>query len=207
MWINYINHSHVGMFELGENDACPFIRGESIDFVPGNSDNIDLYSKWINDPKVRKYSRNEIPLTIEEVKKRFFPTEEKEKRWKETITFELWHKKDEKIIGVVGLSHINWYTRWANAFITIGEPEYWDQRIATEATKMLLKYAFDELNLYKIRAGIAIKNEGSWRVAEKAGFTFEGIFKDDFYVDGEYVDEKVFCYLKADWIKTKEKLM
>ena len=190
---------------MGEKEAYPFIEGEIIDFIPNNIDNIDLYAKWINDPKVRKYSRNEIPLTTEEVKKRYFPPQEKENKWRNTIAFELWHKKDKKTIGVVGLSHINWITQWANAFLMIGEIRYWNQNIATEATKMLLKYAFDELNLYKIRAGIAINNEGSWRVAEKAGFTFEGILKHDFYVDGEYVDEKVYCYLKTDWIKTKEK--
>jgi len=192
------------MLILEEKEVFTFIEGNTVDFVPCNSDNIGLYAKWINNPKVRKYSRNELPLTIEEVRKRYFPPEEKENSWRETIAFEVWHKKDEKIIGVTGLSHIKWITGWANAFLMIGEVSYWNQNIATDATKMLLKYGFDELNLHKISAGIAVDNEGSWRVAEKTGFIFEGIVKHDFYVDGRYLDGKKYYYLKEDWIKKRE---
>ena len=190
---------------MEEKEIFPFIKGENIDLIANNPDDIDLYAKWINDPKVRIYSRNEIPLTIEEVKKRYFSPEEKDKRWKQDISFEIWHKKDKNVIGVVGLSHIRWITGWANAYLMIGETSYWNQDVATEATGMLLKYAFDELNLYKISAGIAVENKGSWRVAEKAGFTFEGIVKHDFYVDGKYVDTKKYYYLQEDWNKRKNK--
>ena len=191
------------MLILEDKEVFTFIEGDIIDFVPCNSGNLDLYAKWINDPKVRKYSRNELPLTIEEVKKRYFPPKEKENTWRETISFELYHKKDKKIIGVTGLSHIKWITGWANAFLMIGELSYWNKNLATEATKMLLKYGFDELNLHKISAGIAVDNKGSWRVAEKTGFIFEGILKHDFYVDGKYLDTKKYYYLKEDWIKIK----
>jgi len=188
---------------LEEKEAYPFIEGKTINFVVTNPDNTNLYAKWINDPEVRIYSRNEMPLTIEEVKKRYFGSQEKENTWRETIAFELYHKKDEKIIGVIGLSHIKWITGWANAFLLIGEVSYWNKNIASEATKMLLKYGFDELNLHKISAGIAVNNEASWRVAEKTEFTFEGIVKHDFYVDGKYLDTKMYYYLKEDWIKKK----
>ncbi len=185
---------------MGEKKAYTFIEGENIDLIPKNPDNASLYAKWINDPKVRKYSRYVLPLTIEEVKKRWFkPRESGDGR--EEVSFEIWHKNDQKTIGVVGLSHINWYTRWANAFIQIGERDYWRKNIATEAAKLIVKYAFDELDLNKLGAGIAVPNVGSWRAAEKVGFTFEGISKKEFYVGGEYIDVKEYHYFKEDWIK------
>ena len=202
-WITYITQSHVETFKLGEKEAYPFIEGKTVDFIAINPDNIGLYAKWINDPKVRIYSRNEMPLTTEEVKKRYF-SQENNKGWREMIAFELWHKQDQKTIGLTGLTHIRWTARWANAFLQIGETSYWNQNIATEATKMLLTYAFDELDLNRISATIAVHNAGSWRVAEKAGFTFEGISKHEDYVDGEYVDVKLYHYLKEDWMKLEE---
>ena len=188
---------------MGEKEAYTFIEGENIDLIPINPDNLGLYAKWINDPKVRKYSRNVLPLNLEEVKKRWFEPQE-HRGGRDTIAFEIWHKKDKKTIGVVGLNHINWFSRWANIFAQIGETSYWSQNIATEATQLLLKYAFNELDLNKLSAGIAVHNVGSWKVAEKSGFSFEGISKSEFYVDGEYVDVKVYYYFKEDWMKLKE---
>ena len=45
---------------------------------------------------------------------------------------------------------------------------------------------------------------GSWSVAEKLGFTLEGIEKESKYVDGKYLDNKTFRLLKEDWIKRKK---
>jgi RimJ/RimL family protein N-acetyltransferase len=188
---------------MEENEPCPFIEGKEIDLIPNNPNNVSLYAKWINDPKVRKYSRNELPLTLEEVKKRWFKPREPGERRKE-IAFEIWHKNEKETIGVVGLSNINWFTRWANAFIQIGEKRFWSQNIATEATMLLLKYAFDELDLHQLSAGIAVPNVGSWRVAEKAGFIFQGISKSRDYVDGEYVDLKFYSYFQEDWMNLRK---
>jgi RimJ/RimL family protein N-acetyltransferase len=41
-------------------------------------------------------------------------------------------------------------------------------------------------------------------VAEKAGFVLEGVEKKTIYIDGEYVDARVYRYLKEDWLKLKK---
>ncbi|MHA2130715.1 MAG: GNAT family N-acetyltransferase, partial [Promethearchaeota archaeon] len=160
------------------------------------SNHADLYVKWKNDPIVRKYARNVIPQTLDEQKKRF---ERKPVRVPDHISFEIWHKIDKKPIGMIGLGHIDWVNGWANGYAQIGEKDYWNKNIATEATKLLIEYAFNELNLHKIHGGVAIENIGSWSVAEKLGFTLEGIERDEFYVDGKYIDNKTYCILKEDW--------
>jgi RimJ/RimL family protein N-acetyltransferase len=186
-----------------EFEYFPFIKGEVIDLCPRSSKHISYYIRWKNDPIVRKYFRNMIPITLEEQKKRF---ESRDQKIKEHISFDIWHKNDKKPIGVVGLSYINWVNGWANAFLHIGEKEYWGRDIATEATKLLLEYAFNELNLYKIHGDAAVDNKASWSVAEKLGFVFEGIEKDEFFVDGKYIDSKVYRLTKEDWVKrNKEK--
>jgi RimJ/RimL family protein N-acetyltransferase len=179
-------------------DHFPFIQGKNLDLCAPNSRNAKLYAKWKNDPIVRRYSRNVIPRTIDEQKKRFESGKEK---FREHITFEIWHKKDKKAIGRIGLGWIDWINGWANAYIWIGEKEYWGKNIATEATELLINYAFKELNLNKLHGGVAIENVGSWSVAEKIGFILEGIEREEMYVDGKYIDNKTFCILKEDWLK------
>jgi RimJ/RimL family protein N-acetyltransferase len=184
-----------------EPEIFPFIRGSKIDLCPRNSKYVDLYIKWKNDPKVRKYARNVIPRTIDEQKQRFETSRE---GLSEHISLDVLHKEDKKPIGQIGLNHIDWVNGWANAFLQIGEPDYWNKDIGTEATELILNYAFNELNLNKIHGGMAVENIGSSKVAEKIGFIFDGIRKHEMYVDGKYLDSKTFRILKEDWLKSKK---
>jgi len=56
---------------MGENVI--FIQGEHIDLLVKNIENVKLYHKWVNNPVVRKYLSVEIPLSLEEIKKEWFP--------------------------------------------------------------------------------------------------------------------------------------
>lgn len=190
-----------GSKEKNDIKSFPFIEGKTINLCAHNSEHINLYVKWMNDPKVRIYARNIMPIRVEDVKKWFEP---REGRISNFVIFELWHKKDKKPIGTAGLGHIDWVNGWANAFLSIGEPEYWNKSIATEATELLVEYAFNELNLNKLYGGVCVENIGSWSVAEKIGFEFEGIQEDEFFVDGKYLGVKAYSLLKEDWLKKKK---
>jgi RimJ/RimL family protein N-acetyltransferase len=187
-----------------KNEGVPvFIDGKTISLIPPNSDHVNLYFKWLNHSKVRKYARWELPVTTEDIKKWFEP---QEGRVPHVIVFELWHKKDKKPIGEVGLSEIDWINGWANVFLFIGEPEYWGKKIATEGAKMIIEYAFNELNLKILQAGAAIENISSWSVSEKIGFKYRGKELDDFYLDGKYIEGKCYRLSKEDWLNSKKNI-
>ena len=181
-------------------EVYPFIEGENIDLVAGNSKWANLICKWRNNPKVRRYSRNMWPQTLEEVKKWFEPLPDKQMR--DFIIFTIYHKQSKRPIGRIGFSRINWVSRNANIFATIGEPEYWGKGIAVEACALVIKYGFTELNLHKIHAGIFSPNKRSLRAAEKLGFEKEAILKETIYIDGKYHDNHRFSLLKRDWQKS-----
>lgn len=189
------------MAETEKIKPIPFLKGERIDLVVTRSDWADLRARWVNNPKIRRYLRGPLPSTKDHIKKRF--ENARERGLGEWVGFVIYHKADDKPIGEVGLSRINWFNGWANAYANIGESEYWNQNYATEAVELLLKYAFEELNLNKISGSVALPNKGSWSVAEKLNFRFEGISKEESYIDGEYLDVKHYCYLKKDWINRK----
>jgi RimJ/RimL family protein N-acetyltransferase len=184
------------MSENKEVKVFPFIEGENIYLSPSNIDNIHLYTKWMNDPQLRKYARYDIPQTVEEVKKKFEPTKEEVKR---NIFFEIWHKKDNKLIGYVCFIRIDWFTRNAHIFYLIGDTDYWGQNFATEAAKLVVNYGFNELNLHKITARTFSQNKASLRVAEKIGFKYDITLKQEAYIDGEYVDALHYVIFKNEW--------
>jgi len=178
-----------------------FLEGNLINLCPLNIENANLYTKWSNDPGIRKYSRNIIPWSIDEVKKW---CEAKEERVKKEIAFEIWHRKDNKPIGSAGFSDINWLNHNANLFVEIGESEYWGQDIGPETSRLLIDYGFEELNFHKIYIRIFSPNKQSLRVAEKIGFKFEGTLKEHAYIDGDFVDELRFAIFKKNWLNSKK---
>ena len=178
-----------------------FIKGDIISLAPLNMDHVEIYARWHNDPRVRIYGRMILPQTVEEIKKWLEP---KDYRYKRSLDFEIWHNQDEKPIGDCSVFQINWVLAKGLLGLTIGEPEYWGEGIATEATKLLIKYAFEELNLYKLDAFIYEPNIASFRCAEKNGFKRVATLEKDIYVDGKYLNTYLYSLLKEDWFKLQK---
>ncbi len=188
------------MAEPKKEYPVPFLEGNKVDLCSINLEHVNLYTKWSNDPNVRRYSRNMIPWNLEEVKKWL---EQQREGVKTDAMFEIWHKEDKKPIGTAGLGEINWANRNANLYVVIGEPEYWGLGIAPEISKMLIEYGFEELNFHKIYAGIYSPNKRSLRTAEKIGFKYEATLREQIFVNGEYVDVIKFAIFKEEWLNSK----
>ncbi len=84
--------------------------------------------------------------------------------------------RDEEVIGSIGLTLEGTATRplesWAAELgFWVGVP-FWGQGIVPEATKELLRHAFEDLCLDKVYCAYFEGNERSRRVQEKCGFTY-----------------------------------
>ena len=84
--------------------------------------------------------------------------------------------KDTIPIGCVGfLFHPDTNHWWGEGAIELGywiAEEYWGRGYATESSKRLIQYAFDDLNVKEIYATYRIENTASKRVLEKLGFKY-----------------------------------
>jgi glyoxylase I family protein len=78
----------------------------------------------------------------------------------------------------------------------------WGQGFVAEAVRAAVDYGFDVLKLHRIWLEIDPRNYASIRVAEKAGFTAEGLFRKSFFLNGEYFDSVYYAMLHEDWLKT-----
>ncbi len=188
---------------MEEKEKLPiinFIKGDRINLIPLLQKDINLVVRWMNDPDVRIYTRNPLPRSIEEVKKWFEPKKEDVKT---DVDFLIYHKNDKKTIGMVGLTNIKWLDRNANIFTVIGESEYWGKGISVEAGKLMITYAFEELNLHKVHTSIYSPNERSLKAAVKLGLVQEAILREEIYIDGVHVDNHKFAVFKKDWLNLK----
>jgi RimJ/RimL family protein N-acetyltransferase len=80
----------------------------------------------------------------------------------------------------------------------IYSPDDAGRGIATEAVTLLSGYLFDAKKINRIRLVIHPDNRASRRVAEKAGFTYEGVARGAWYHQGRNHDVEVWSLLRAE---------
>ena len=86
-----------------------------------------------------------------------------------------------------------------------GEIGYWvrtdetSSGIATEVAARMVQVGFEELHMHRIILRIAVGNLASERVAEKLGFTREGILREELEVHGVWLDHTAFSLLEHEY--------
>lgn len=160
------------------------------------SDVNDSYYYWLNDPEVNQY-----------LETRYFP------RSKENIAeyvksmdgnpnsvfLAICLVKNDLHIGNIKLGPINWVHRFADVSLVIGNKMYWRKGVATEAISLVTKFAFNSLNLHKLKAGCYADNTGSAKAFERVGFKREGILKKQWFFKGKFMDETLLGLVNRDW--------
>lgn len=87
----------------------------------------------------------------------------------------------------------------------IGEVGYWIRSdetghgYGTEAAAVAVAVGFEELGLHKVILRIAVGNVGSERMAEKLGFTYEGVLRDEVRVGSRWLDHSSWSMLSSEW--------
>ena len=101
------------------------------------------------------------------------------------------------LVGATGLHRIDWAVRRF-------EVGYWRRTglqghgIVTEAVRALSRMAFDALEARRVEVRMDDGNEASRKVAERAGFTFEGLLRQDMLtVAGVPRDTRVYSRVRG----------
>ncbi|MEK6263706.1 MAG: GNAT family N-acetyltransferase [Clostridium sp.] len=106
--------------------------------------------------------------------------------------------KSDRFIGKIRISNIVMGV-FKNAFIgySMDEKEQ-GKGYMKEAVKLVVNYAFEELELHRIEATTLIDNEKSQRVLRGCGFKELGISEKYLYINGAWRDHMVFYNVKSD---------
>lgn len=76
-------------------------------------------------------------------------------------------------------------------------------RMATEAMYMLARHIFEDLGYRRYEWKCHNENTASKRAAERFGFTFEGLFRNDMVVKGANRDTAWYAMTDDDWPRIK----
>lgn len=104
----------------------------------------------------------------------------------------------QKMIGMIEIN-IRSITDRSGEISYIVHPDYWGKGIATEASRLLLKFGFEKLLLHRIYATCDPRNTGSSRVLLKIGMTYEGRLRDALLIKDGWRDSLMFSILEHEW--------
>jgi RimJ/RimL family protein N-acetyltransferase len=106
---------------------------------------------------------------------------------------------DDRIIGETGLDSVVWNHGETFVGISIGEKDLWNQGYGTDAMRVVLRYAFLELNLHRVSLTVFEDNRRAIRSYEKAGFVLEGHELSRLQRGGQRWDMLFMGILRDDW--------
>jgi len=116
-------------------------------------------------------------------------------------------KETNTFTGVVSLEVEHPYLKDARACLDYYFlPQYWGRGYATEASKALITFAIETLEVNKITAGTLKCNIGSETVMKKCGMTQEAEFKQHTQWDCEWVNRVEYAILKCEYNAAKERI-
>ena len=108
---------------------------------------------------------------------------------------------EDKAIGSIGVFRQgNIHCRTAEMGYYIAE-EYWGQGLGTSAVRQIVDYIFTNTDIIRIYADPFAYNEGSCRVLEKAGFTYEGTLRCNAVKNGVIQDMRMYSLIKDEFNK------
>lgn len=106
---------------------------------------------------------------------------------------------DDRLIGFVGLWGIRWTHGDTYVGIGLGGRDDWGRGYGTDAMRIVLRFAFMELNLHRVSLGVFEYNPRAIRSYEKAGFVLEGRTRQDLRRAGRYWDSLWMGVLRDEW--------
>ncbi len=142
------------------------IEGKRINLIPlREKDATAKYASWINDPEINKFLDTK-KATIEGLKEYI-----KGMYNDPNALFLGVFLKDSNIhIGNVKIEPIDFNKKMTSLGTLIGDKNYWGKGYASEAYRILIKYAFNELKLEFIEAGIPLDHIAALKAVQKVGF-------------------------------------
>jgi len=149
-------------------------------------EDVSIYHKWRNDSEVMRTTNPSMDVFTLADTKQF--VEHVILGSNTSKSYMIIDKESLQPIGITSLIQIDLKNRNSECIIDIGEKEYWGKGYGKEALKLLLDYAFLEMNLHRVSLRVFSFNQKAIAMYEKIGFRQEGASRQSIYREGQWHD-------------------
>lgn len=171
------------------------IAGEHIILRAFEREDAERCYRWMNDPNIVRTLKSRYPIAFQN-----------EMEWLDRAMhasaserhFAIERRDDRTHIGNASIHDIEWVSRTAAFGLFIGEPSAWNRGFGSDAIGTLVRFAFEEMNLRKLRINVFDYNDRAKHVLESHGFVSEGRLQREFYREGAYHDILIFSIFRDE---------
>ena len=170
------------------------LEGEKVRLRPMAETDLVSFVEWFSDAEVTQWlAEVSTPPTLEE-----------EYEWYERRRSDpdglMWaiETVDRRLVGSTEL-RLEPARRKAELGIVIGEKAEWSAGLGTETVRLIIGYAFGELELNRVELTTAEENARAIRCYEKVGFVREGLKRQDRMVEGRFGNTVMMSILRGEW--------
>lgn len=121
--------------------------------------------------------------------------------WDEEEGMLLMVNAEQEIVGEIEYFPITHYLSGYEISYQIFGSHHAGKGYTSEAVDLLVDYLFGRKRVNRLQLNIHPANEASKRVAQKCGFTFEGVMRECWFHRGEYQDLEIWSLLRAEAAK------
>ncbi len=158
------------------------------------------FSRWNQDTEWQRLLDTNPPWLISEKKWKEVLEKDLDKAVTDELFFAIRTQESHDLIGFIGLFDL--YPQHGDALVAIalGERKTWGSGYGTDAMRVMLRYAFNELNLRRVGLIVFEYNPRAIRSYEKAGFVPEGRIRGAMLREGKRWDFLYMGILREEWI-------
>ncbi|MHA7290648.1 GNAT family N-acetyltransferase [Arthrobacter sp. MDT3-24] len=191
------------MNAFGMFSTKPTVEGRRAKLRPFTPADIEAMGPILADPEMLRFTGS--VHTAAEAEGRLPHLDAATRQWYETradqadrLDLAIVDPSTDKCVGEVVLNELSAHNDSCNFRILIGVDGR-NRGIGSEATLMLLDYAFSATSLNRVDLEVYAFNLRARHVYERCGFVYEGRKRAALKFDGEYVDAIVMSVLRSDW--------
>ena len=146
----------------------------------------DKYVEWMRDEETVRFLESRWKTyTLENLKE--YVNEINESRT--DFLFGIFLRENDEHIGNIKVGDVDYVHQHGNVGIMIGDKNSRGKGCGRESIQLVTKYAFEELNLNSLIAGICANNTGCYKAFLSAGYNKAGSLKRYMFYKGKYVDK------------------
>jgi RimJ/RimL family protein N-acetyltransferase len=172
------------------------LEGKLVKLRALEEDDLHILRDWRNNKDIRIMTREYRLLNMINQKK-WFETTHKENP-PSIIMFGILNNKD-KLIGVCGLTYIDWKNKHAEISCYIAKKNWQESKEAIDTISILMKYGFEELNLHRLWVEIFSIAKKNVELFHKLKFINEGKLRQKLWRNGEWWDSYIFSKLSTEY--------
>lgn len=172
------------------------LQGKLVKLTETRKDDIPQLNQWFNSLEYQRYLRRGLvrPFMLEETQ-----------QWLEKppdnddLLFTIRLLENDQLIGQCSIKDVQWQARYCEVWIGIGDPTLRGKGYGTDGMRVMIRYAFMEMNLNRVGLVVGSFNERALASYKKVGFKQEGTMRQIVYRDGVYYDMHIMSILRSEW--------